>query len=248
MRVVIIEDEVAALEQLSALLTSNNQYDIEIVETIDSIEDSIDFFKSDKSDDIDLIFMDIHLSDGYAFTIFKHVEVSKPIIFTTAYDEYALKSFEVNCIDYLLKPISKSDIERIFTKIKTLSEHVNMLPNIADTKTTDTILVVDSWYTVPLKFKEIAYFYKDGSRVKAFDFNGRSYQVNTVLEKLELLLDSKEFVRANRQFILARSAVKSVESYLGSRAIVNLFQSTPEQIIISRTKVTSFKRWLISED
>ncbi len=162
MRVVIIEDEEAALEQLKGLLSQNAITQLEIVETIDSVEDSIEFFRSPRSQDVDLVFMDIHLSDGYAFSIFKHVEVSIPIIFTTAYDEYALKSFEVNCVDYILKPISKGDIERIFTKIKVISGYSNRLVE-EDAKYIEMMLVVDSWRTIPLKVADVACFYKEGT-------------------------------------------------------------------------------------
>ncbi len=242
MRVLIIEDEEAALEQLRSLLIHNEETPIEIVETIDSVEESIEFFSSARSEEVDLVFMDIHLSDGYAFSIFKHVEVSVPIIFTTAYDEYALKSFEVNCIDYILKPISKGDIERIFTKIRNIAKFIEVRENHA--RASETILVMDSWRTVPLKVADVAYFYKDGSKVKVYDVEGKPFLTNLTLERLEEMLDAGEFIRANRQFIIARSAVRDIESYEGSRALVNLLHSTPEAVIISRTKVTAFKDWL----
>ncbi|MFI3322647.1 MAG: LytTR family DNA-binding domain-containing protein [Rikenellaceae bacterium] len=245
MKVVIIEDEIAALEQLKALLMSNNTVDIEIVETIDSVEESIEFFGSERSNDVELVFMDIHLSDGYAFSIFKHVEVAVPIIFTTAYDEYALKSFEVNCIDYILKPISNRDIERIFSKLKVVAQYGNAM--ISDKRSVETILVLDSWRTVPLNISDVAFFYKESSKVKAFNHNGKSYLTNMTLEKIEEQLIGDDFVRANRQFIVARSAIKDLESYEGSRAVVNLHVPTPEMVVISRTKVTNFKRWLKGE-
>ncbi|MFR9603306.1 MAG: LytTR family DNA-binding domain-containing protein [Rikenellaceae bacterium] len=242
MRVVIIEDEEAALEQLKGLLSRCDIADIEVVECIDSVEESIEFFSSPKCQGIDLVFMDIHLSDGYAFSIFKHAEVSIPIIFTTAYDEYALKSFEVNCVDYILKPISKGDIESIFTKIKVISKHSRAL--FEDEKYLDTILVVDSWRTVPLKVEDVACFYKEGSKVKAYNHDAKCFLTNMTLEKLEEQLNSDLFIRANRQFIISREAIKHIESYEGSRALINLHIKTPESVIISRTKVSNFKWWL----
>lgn len=241
MRVVLIEDERAAMEQLEMHLGSFSEFDIEIVERIDSVADSIEFFSSSRSEDVDLIFMDIHLSDGYAFSIFKHVELSVPIIFTTAYDEYALKAFEVNCIDYVLKPISLSDIDRIFAKIKFITQHSRAF---SPKSYVDTLLVVDGWRTTPLKMEDVAFFYRGESKVRAYDYTGKSSQVNLTLEKLEEQLDSDEFVRANRQFILARRSISDLESWEGNRAVVNLTIATPERIIISRTKVTQFKRWL----
>ncbi len=243
MKVVIIEDEMAALQQLKSLLINNEKYDIEIVDEIDSVEDSIEFFKSDKSSDVDLVFMDIHLSDGYSFSIFKYVDVAIPIIFTTAYDEYALKAFEVNCIDYILKPISSKDIDRIFNKIETIVQYAQS----AGKRYIDTILVMDSWYTVPLAIDRVAFFYKDGNKVKAVDLDGKIYTTNTTLEKLEEQLDLELFNRANRQYIVAKAAIRAIESYEGSRALLNLNVEMPEPLIISRTKVTSFKRWMKGE-
>ncbi len=240
-RVVIIEDEIAAMEQLKILLCQNNELDIEIVETIDSVEDSIDFFRSERANNIDLVFMDIHLSDGYAFSIFNHVEINLPIIFTTAYDEYALKAFEVNCLDYILKPLSNTDIEKIFAKINIIAQYSK---SISTNKQLETILVLDGWRTTPLNVNNISFFYKVESKVKAYDHLGKSYQTNMTLEKLEEQLSQTEFIRANRQFIVARSGVQSLESWEGSRASISLNVETPERLIISRAKVTPFKEWL----
>ncbi len=244
MKVVIIEDEIAPLEHLKMVLADNGIVDIEVVAEIDSVEESIEFFKSERCSDVELLFMDIHLSDGYAFSIFKHVDISVPIIFTTAYDEYALKSFEVNCVDYILKPISKSDIERIFAKIKMISKYSGSLSS--EKSSLETILVLDSWRTVPLATNNIYYFYKDGNKVKACNRDGKSFVTSFTLEKLEEQLDSDQFIRANRQFIVSRSSVSDIENYEGSRVVVNLKVATDEPIIISRTKVASFKRWISS--
>ncbi len=243
MRVVIIEDEIDALEQLERMLLNSAEVDIEIVERLDSVEDSINFFNSDRCRDIDLVFMDIHLSDGYSFSIFDYVEVSIPIIFTTAYDEYALKAFEVNCVDYILKPIVAKDIERIFNKIKFIVQYNGSLT--PKKKLLERLLVLDCWRTVPIELSDIAYFYKDGNKVRVCNFEGSKFLVNMTLEKLDEQLDDTVFIRANRQFIVARSAIKDLESYEGSRAQLNLILKTPESIIISRTKVTAFKNWLI---
>lgn len=241
MKVVLIEDEVAAREQLRMLLIDSSELDVEIVETIDSVEDSIEFFSSPRSADVDLVFMDIHLSDGYAFSIFKHIEVNIPIIFTTAYDEYALKSFEVNCLDYVLKPISRADIDRIFTKVGVIAQYSRAL---SVDKRLETILVMDGWRTVPLSIDDVALIYKLDSKVRAYNVDGKSFLVNMTLENLEEQLDGVAFTRANRQAIVSRAAVSSIESWDGSRAVVNLKITPPERIIISRTKVTQFKRWL----
>lgn len=241
MRVVIVEDESAALEQLKMVLRESQEQNIEIVAELDSVEESIEFFRSDLAESVDLIFMDIHLSDGYAFSIFKHVTILTPIIFTTAYDEYALQAFKVNCLGYTLKPISAADIETLFAKIKVIAHHSRV---IEQSRYVDTLLVGDSWRTRPLAITEIACFYSSESKVRVFDLNGRSYSLNRTLERLEEQLDGDLFMRANRQFILSRAAVLNIESWDGNRALVNLTIASPERVIVSRTKVTLFKRWL----
>ncbi len=238
MRVVIIEDERAAQEQLTEILKTCG-VDIEVVRYIDSVEDSIAFLHSEESSSIDLIFLDIHLSDGYSFSIFEQVEVAIPIIFTTAYDEYALKAFEVNCVDYILKPIRSIDIQRVFNKIRSF----NLFGGTAAT-IPEKLLVIDSWYSVPINISDIALFYRDANKIRVYNYEGRRYMVNMTLEKIEELLCGDKFVRANRQFIVAKEAVKCIESYEGSRALVSLVIDSPEDVIVSRTKVSNFKRWL----
>lgn len=242
MRVVIIEDERSAAELLTLLLTRYEGAEIEVVKRIGSVAKSIEFFSSEECRDVDLVFMDIHLSDGYAFSIFKSVEVYIPIIFTTAYDEYALKAFKVNCLDYLLKPLSERDIVRLFDKVATIAEYSDSLRR--ETRRVKSILVNESWYTLPLNIEDIAYLYTYDFKVTAYTFIGKKYHVNLTLEKLSDILDNELFMRVNRQFIIAHSSVKSIESWEGARAHVELHIATPEPIVISRKKVTVFKNWL----
>ena len=242
MKVVLVEDEMPALEQMKMLLSACKTIDIEIVATLDSIEDCIAFFSSDKKDEVELVFMDIHLSDGSAFTIFKYVTIEIPIIFTTAYDEYALKAFEVNCLDYLLKPITKENLNKLFNKLQLIATYGKAI-NSPDCET-ETLLVTDSFRTVPIKTSDIAYFYTLDFKVKAYCNNGKAYRVQHNLEKLSETLSSKQFMRINRQFIISRFAIKEIENWEGNRLLVKLKTETPEKIIISRLKITAFKKWL----
>lgn len=246
MRVVIIEDERSAAELLTLLLTKYEGATIEVVKRIGSVAKSIEFFSSEECRNVDLVFMDIHLSDGYAFSIFKSVEVDIPIIFTTAYDEYALKSFKVNCLDYLLKPLSERDITRLFDKVATIAEYSDSLRR--DTRRVKTILVSERWHTLPLNIEDIAYLYTCDFKVTAYTFTGKKYRVNMTLEKLSDILDKALFTRVNRQFIISHSSIKSIESWDGGRAHVELHIATPEPIIISRKKVTAFKNWLSKQN
>ncbi len=242
MRVVIIEDEKTAAELLILLLTRYEGADIEVVKRISSVAKSIEFFGSEESKEVDLVFMDIHLSDGYAFSIFKSVEIDIPIIFTTAYDEYALKAFEVNCLDYLLKPLSDKDIERLFDKVATIAKYSDSLRR--PTQSVKTILANESWYTIPLNTEDIAYLHTIDFKVTAYTHTGKKYRINMTLDKLTDILDKELFSRVNRQFVISRLAVGSIESWEGGRAHVELNIATPEPIIVSRKKVTAFKNWL----
>ncbi len=241
MRVVIVEDEIAAQRQLESLLHLSG-VDVEVLAIIDSVQETVDFFRSSKAKAVDLVFMDIHLADGDAFSIFKHVEIALPIIFTTAYDEYAIKAFEVQCVDYVLKPIQTKDIERIIEKIGFIEQYGREQRSRGGS---ESLLVLDSWRMVPLRVEDIAFCYKDGVKVLVYGLDGRRYSTNLTLEKLEQRFDRSHFTRANRQFIVARRAVEHIESYQGSRARLLLSIETPEQVVISRTKVAAFKRWMV---
>ena len=171
MRVVIIEDETAAAQNLTAIL--NKLYtDIEIVATIDTVVDSIDFFRSSPA--IDLVFMDIHLADGASFRIFDSVEVATPIIFTTAYDQYAIEAFKVNSIDYLLKPINETDITRAINKWQLLTsaerkEYTSRVASVAQNRPTEQVFLVHFRdKIIPLQSRDIAFLHTFEERVTAY--------------------------------------------------------------------------------
>ena len=248
MKVLIIEDETAAAQNLAAILRGMDA-EIEIVETIDTVVDSVEWFKSHPAPD--LIFMDIHLSDGESFRIFYNVQVVSPIIFTTAYDQYALEAFKVNSIDYLLKPIKESDVRRALEKLRTLtaadrrgySARVQDMAR-AHRQEKQVFLVHVRDKIVPLASDDVAFFYTFNEKVSAFDYNGERYPMEHTLEALSGMLSAYKFFRANRQFIVARGAVKDISVWFGSRLALNLAVETPEKIIISKARVPEFKAWL----
>ncbi len=249
MRVVIIEDETAAAQNLSAILRKNYP-DIEIVDTIDTVVDSVEFFRSEPK--LDLAFMDIHLADGSSFRIFDNVEVATPIIFTTAYDQYAIEAFKVNSIDYLRKPINEEGVQRAIDKWQRLTaverkEYSERVSEVAHTRPTEqTFLVHFRDKIIPLQSQDIAFLHTFEERVTAYCHGGEKYQIDQTLEALQAKLSGGEFFRANRQFIISRKAVKDISVWFGSRLTVNLTIATPERIVIPKARVHEFKSWLTS--
>lgn len=247
MRVVIIEDETAAAQNLTAILRKAHP-DIEIVATIDTVIDSVEFFRSTPT--LDLVFMDIHLADGSSFRIFDSVEVGTPIIFTTAYDQYAIEAFKVNSIDYLLKPINEEGVKRAIDKWQHLTsierkEYSERVSEVAQNHSVEqTFLVHFRDKIIPLKTEDIAFFHTFEERVTAYCYNDEKYQVDQTLEALQSKLSSEEFFRANRQFIISRKAVKDISVWFGSRLSANLTVETPERIVVPKARVHDFKEWL----
>jgi two-component system LytT family response regulator len=251
MKAVIIEDETVAAKALQTLIREVNP-DIEIIATLQSIDESIEWFQTCPPPD--LVFMDIHLADGSAFAVFEKATVSCPVIFTTAYDEYALKAFEVNGIDYLLKPINKKDLKRAIDKCKNFAFHrddSNLLMNklLSSIKQHAAVtyrsyfLVPEKDKLIPLATRDIACIFIDAKMIKAITFNSRIYYMDQVLEDLMRQLDPAMFFRANRQYIIARKSVKDISLWFGGKLSVNLSFSTPERILVSKARAGEFKKW-----
>lgn len=247
MRVVIIEDETAAAQNLSAILRKLLP-DVEIVATIDTVVDSVDYFRS--APQLDLVFMDIHLADGASFRIFDSVNITTPIIFTTAYDQYAIEAFKVNSIDYLLKPINDDDVKRAVEKWQRLtsverSDYTSRVAEVAQHRPAEQVFLVHFRdKIIPLQTKDIAFVHTFEERVTAYCHNGEKYQIDMTLEALQSKLSSNDFFRANRQFIISRKAVSDISIWFGSRLAVNTTIETPERIIIPKARVHDFKNWL----
>lgn len=256
-KILIIEDETAAAVNLTAILRKIAP-DFKVLATLESIEESVDYLKDGQQERPDLIFMDIHLADGESFRIFDKVEVDIPIIFTTAYDEYALRAFKVNSIDYLLKPIKEEELKQAIAKLSRLTqsentsytERINTM--IADNKAdkqdkqerAKVFLVHFKDRIIPLNIDDVAYFYTSNEKVTATTFRGEKYLIDRTLEMLQSQLPEDSFFRANRQFIISRKAVKDIAIWFGSRLSLNLVVEIPEKIIISKARVAEFKQWL----
>lgn len=250
MKFLIIEDETAAAQNLCSILKSIAP-EAQILDVIDTVVDSVEWFESNPAPD--LVFMDIHLSDGESFKIFEKVKVNSPVIFTTAYDQYALKAFQTSGIDYLLKPIQEDTVRRAVDKWRLLtgvdkrnySQKVDkMVSQQSDERQSFLVRFRDK--LIPLSQAEIAYCYTSEEKVYAYGYGGERYPMDYTLEALQGILSSRKFYRANRQFIISRDAVVDISVWFGSRLSVNLKVEIPEKIIVSKARVSEFKQWLRS--
>lgn len=252
MKAIIIEDETAAVSSLKTILRQNSIVDIEVIAELESIEECVEWFRHSSPPEI--IFMDIHLADGLAFKIFEQVNIAAPVVFTTAYDEYALQAFQVSSIDYLLKPVTLTSLEHSLNKFLLFNpvereEHIQRtntaIQNRNEVKKL-LIMLADKFY--PLPVNDIFYFYTTREKVTAYTSDGKKHPVDRTLDMLSEQLDRQLFFRANRQFIISRKAVKDVNLWLGNRLSVNLLLPIPERIIISKVKTPLFKTWLMQEE
>ena len=249
MNALIIEDEVLAAQSLQKLVKEVAP-ETEITGVLQSIEESVAWFNENPMPD--LVFMDIHLADGSAFAIFDRTQITCPVIFTTAYDEYALKAFEVSSLDYLLKPINRNDLTRAMNKFKTLVGEKSdnnaaietLLRQIGMKKSYKScFLVPERDKLVPLPTANIAYIYIDDKLVKTIALDGHTYYMSQTLDEIMNQLNPDDFFRANRQFIVSRKAIKDMTIWFGNKLSLNLLVKIPEEIIISKAKVAEFKAW-----
>ena len=253
MKILIIEDEKNAAIRLSSLIKNINP-EIEILDFLGSIESSIKWFVSNPQPD--LVFLDIQLEDGLSFRIFDEVKVDCPIIFTTAFDEYAIKAFEVNSIDYLLKPINEEKLVKSIQKFNNLQYNVNndevqqqmleMLKiyknSVEDYKTRFLINKADRLVIVPIE--DIAYFVAENKEVQLITSDNKHYFVYESLDKLEKQLNPANFFRINRQIILSVNSIEKIANYFNYKLKLTLKPTTEKDIIVGRKKVKEFKEWL----
>lgn len=253
MKAIVIEDEKRAANHLIRLIQEVDA-DIEVIAELQTISQSVAWFCENAMPDV--VFLDIHLADGSSFEIFKEIDIESPIIFTTAYDEYALKAFGVNSIDYLLKPINKDDLKRALTKIKTLlrtresdSNNSTLIKTLLETLSRESsykkaFLVAHKDKLIPLATKDIAYIYTEYKIVKAVTFNDADYIIDDSLEKISQQLAPNEFFRINRQYIVSRNAIKDASIWFAGRLALNLTVPVSERLYVSRSNTNEFKQWL----
>lgn len=251
MNVLIIEDEAPAFRRLQKVLEELRPT-LKIIEVIDSVEESVKWFKNHNMPD--LIFMDIQLSDGISFEIFDQVEIKKPVIFTTAFDEYMLKAFKVNSIDYLLKPIKKDELESSLSKYEDLRQafstteefDLNKLIGqirMDDRKYKTRFLVKQGEKLLSIETPDIAYFQSKNGVVYLATVNERKYIMDFTLDELMQQLEPQKFYRINRQFIANFSEINTVHKYHKGKLLVELNQKTDDSVTVSAEKATDFKDW-----
>lgn len=248
MNILIIEDETAAAVNLE-LIVRKLQPNAKVVAVLESVADVVAWVGRNPMPD--LVFMDIHLADGDAFRVFDSVAISAPIIFTTAYDKYALEAFKVNSIDYILKPIKEEELSRAFDKLAMLSgsqkqkqsEVVAQMATAHRPQRAFLIPIKDR--LVPLSVADIAFCYTAGERVSAHTLRGEQMPIEGSLDALMGKLGATDFFRANRQFIVSRGSISDISVWFGSRLAINLKVATPERIIVSKARVSEFKAWFM---
>jgi two-component system response regulator LytT len=255
MTTIIIEDEKPAARLLQRKLEKIN---IEVGVMLHSVEEAIDWFS--KNEHPDLIFLDIQLSDGLSFEIFEKVDIKSAVIFTTAYDEYALKAFKLNSVDYLLKPIDEDDLEVAVLKFKErfhfskttgkesmqfdFEQIKKMLSNPFEKTFKKRFTVKIGQHLKVISTDEIECFFSENKGTYIHTFDNRNYLMDSTLELLEQELDTKDFYRISRKFIIPLKAIKEIVMYSNSRLKIVLPSYKEDEVVVSREKVSDFKNWI----
>jgi two-component system response regulator LytT len=255
MKTIIIEDEKPSARRLSRML---EKLDVEVLVTLHSVEESRNWFSSNPHPD--LIFLDIQLNDGLSFEIFETHQISSAIIFTTAYDEYALQAFKLNSIDYLLKPIDEAELVTAVNKYKNLKKALGiensksiqlnfeeikkLLINPIDREFKKRFTVKVGQHLKMIPIDEIECFYSENKGTYLHTSEGRNYLMDTTLESLEDELSPKEFFRVNRTFFINVKAIKDIVAYSNSRLKIHLNSLKDAEIIVARERVKEFKDWI----
>jgi len=254
MRVVIIEDETLASERLKKMILSYDK-DIEIIAQLESVEESVEWFRENTHPD--LIFLDIHLEDDLSFAIFEKVDISSSIIFTTAFDEYAIKAFKLKSIDYLLKPIVQEELNSALEKYREMTAGGHQSADLH--KLYELIVKKDEGYRerfsvrVGQKIKtftisDVSYFKSEGGFTTACLKDNKNYYLDQSLDALSKEVDPARFFRINRQMLVSLDSIKEVHILSTSRLKLDLEPKTDEDALVSIDKVTPFKKWLEGKD
>ncbi len=257
MKILIVEDEELAVKKLQKTLGAVDS-DAEVIGITDSIKATVEWLQTNQQPD--LILMDIELSDGQSFEIFNLTEVKSPVIFTTSYDEYALKAFKVNSIDYLLKPIQKEELQTALSKYRQLQTsysggeskgEINLESLVKELQQKlqpkefrKRFLVKHAQKLVSVEIDEIAFFYSDG-RLNFFKTtDNKKYVVDYTMDELEEMLDPEKYFRISRSFYVSVNSIDKIDDYFGNRLILQLKPSVDKEALVSREKVTDFKKWM----
>ncbi len=249
MRILIIEDEDAAARRLQKLVKEIVP-EAELEGQLDSVEGVLNWMQGNEMPD--LIFMDIHLADGSSFEVFNHVEVERPVIFTTAYDQYAIQAFKVNTIDYLLKPIKRQELEKAIEKYRKWQggaqvDYAHLARTLQGEQYNKRFLIRIGQSIRVVEMKEAAYFYTESKITFVVTREGKRYPLDYSLENLEEMADPQSFFRINRQFIVNIEAIKEMYAYSKSRVKVQLEPQCELETIVSTERSPHFKKWLVGE-
>ena len=255
MKIAIIEDELKIAESLKLILMEIDP-SISVMKILSSVKSSVEWLRVNQSS-CDLLFMDINLTDGLSFEIFNQIESNTPIVFLTAYDQYALNAFKVNGVDYILKPFDKTKIKQSLKKFKSLTQtgsnptNAESLQHLLEVVASKTItnkrksyLVYHQDKLIPLAVDDISWFYKSNQVTYACTISKKKYVIDDALDKIQNEVSSVNFYRANRQFIVSKNAIENIAIYFNGRLIVNILPKPDEKIIVSKSKATDFKNWL----
>jgi len=256
MNVLIIEDEPRAANQLQNMLATCN-FEYELLDIIDTVEDAVTWFETNKMPN--LVFMDIQLADGLSFEIFQNVEVEAPIIFTTAFDQYAIQAFKVNSVDYLLKPIQEEDLQKALQKFSKSSkpEHIEtsvlkqLLTSIQtqtqteqkNTKTRSGLLVKEGTGFVQIKIADVLYVYSEDSVTFGVS-GGKRYVIDEIIDQLFNSFDHDQFYKINRGQIVSKTAIQKINPYFNHRVKLSVSHERDQEFIVSRQKTSDFKAWM----
>jgi DNA-binding LytR/AlgR family response regulator len=247
MNVLIVEDEIMAQKSLTRTLKQNFP-DLDIIGTTDSVKNTVEWLQTNQPD---LIFMDIELSDGICFEIFRQTEVKAKVIMTTAYDSYALKAFEAGSVDYLLKPIDVTDLQRAVGRCRTRENNINIealmkaLSEQAPQKEyKERYIIKINDRIVPLNVSDIAYVYSEDKNNYLVTTDGQKYIIDSSLDVMNEELDPKNFFRISRSCIVSINSIKSIVKQPGGRLRINAYPAPPYEMTVSRSRVDDFLLWL----
>jgi DNA-binding LytR/AlgR family response regulator len=251
-KVLIIEDEIKTGKELKSLI-ENLRDDFQVVAILASIKSALTWFAENPMPAI--IFSDIQLADGLSFEIFRQIKIEVPIIFCTAYDEYAIQAFDANGIDYLLKPIDEDKLLRGLNKFDKQMPPDNNEDSIYPTQLNNLLKQMDKTYKnsllihfqekiIPVRTSDIDFIHSENGIVTIYTKDRQRYFTNYTLDALEGMLNPELFFKASRQFIINRNSILNIEHYFSRRLVVKLKQTTPEPLIISKVKATDFFKWI----
>jgi DNA-binding LytR/AlgR family response regulator len=251
MNVLIIEDEPLAAQRLETLIVDMLD-NARVVEKIDSVKKSVQWLQKNPAPD--LILMDIQLADGLSFLIFEQCEVKSPVIFTTAYDEYALKAFKVNSIDYILKPVDKAELGHALRKLEGLKnsqpsqemlmQSISQAMTMLTKKYKERFVIKVGEHLKTVDVKNILYFYSQEKTTFCHTTDNRNHILDFTLEQLEALIDPADYFRVNRKYLVRGDSIQDIISYTNSRLRLLLKNSLDNDVIVARERVQEFRQWL----